>query len=90
MTTLVFDEDNLLETAQMVRCLNEHVADMPAEYLVEHMRWTARVLNDKLGFVSTGGYMLTAYKTESGEVAVRASVTSYNVRKGLERLGVAL
>lgn len=87
MTTLRFDEDNLADTAAMVRCLNEYVADMTVPQLVEHMRHTANAsLGDTLGFVSTAGYMLTAFRNLSGEVEVRASVTTYNVRKGLERL----
>jgi len=89
---MVFDLENLRETAEVVRVLNPHAEHFTTNELVEQMIRTAREarLDTDLGYVGYRGFMLTAFRCSSDErVHIKASVSSYCVASYLKEKKVS-
>ena len=92
ISDMVFDLENLRDTAEVVRILNPHAEHFTTNELVEQMISTAREarLNTDLGYVATRGFMLSAFKCPSDKrVHIKASVSSYCVASYLKEKKVS-
>ena len=88
MINIDFDEEDMMETALVVRAINPHVSDMTPEQLVENMKRTANSsfnTRRKTEYVSTYGYVLTLYKADKNTYMVKPSVSAFTVKSYLER-----
>ena len=75
---LVFDEQNLLRVAALVKRYNKHAAHLSTEALIEEMKLEARALdNSDLGYIGTRGYILSAYHIAPGKIGVKGSLADY-------------
>lgn len=88
--TLEFDDANLESVANLILITNPHAADRwDLSGLIFNMRaMAAGNVSEKLGFVSTAGYMLTYFRADGDTIGVRASITGFNVQKFLESKGL--
>lgn len=76
----IFDESNLKETAEAVIRINSFTKEFTVQGLIDHMKITAQdFFTYNLGYISTYGYVLNAYRDENGDVGIKASVSSYTV-----------
>jgi hypothetical protein len=83
---LVFDDDTLRETAEMLFMINPYTQHMSIDEIVQHMKRTAsESLTRKLGYVSTLGYVLTAYSRLDGDIGVKASIASYTLKEYIQK-----
>lgn len=92
ISNMVFDMENLRDTADVVRVLNPHAEHFTTKELVEQMISTAREarLETDLGYVSTRGFMLSAFKCARDErIHIKASVSSYCVASYLKEKKVS-
>jgi len=85
--TIEFDEENLHETADVVCMLNPHAAAYGGvDALVDHMKNAAETTNwSRYGYVSTLGYVLSAYHIDKNTLGIKASVSAYTVKTFLQR-----
>lgn len=81
----VFDEANLIETAEVVLAINPYTEGMTVENLTDDMKRTAYALKDGIGYVAIYGYCLSGYRTVNGENGIHASVSAYTVKKWMEQ-----
>jgi deoxyribodipyrimidine photolyase-like uncharacterized protein len=87
MNMLEFDEENLVETAKAVLLVNPFVSDMSVDQLVQRMKDTANRTNwSKYGYVSTLGFVLTAYPLDKKTTGIKASVSAFSVIRAMEAL----
>lgn len=83
-----FDDENLRETAEVIQILNPYARDRTTESLMDHMRRTAsESLDNSMGYVSTLGYTLSAYKSSDGQIGVKASVATHMIKDWLKKRG---
>ncbi len=81
MSTLIYDEARLLQTAHAVQLVNPYARNYSLDALVDNMKATARRAFDggSDGYVSTLGYVLTVFTADDGSRNIYSSVASYSV-----------
>ena|ERR1700761_4598105 len=77
-STVIFEQDQLVNVAKAVLTFNKYLAGDSVENVIASMKQHAHsALQDGTGYVSTGGFDLSAWRDSEGQINVRASVAAY-------------
>lgn len=76
---LIYREDNLARVAKVVIKYNPYLKGSTVESVVKRMKATAESADHspKYGYVATGGFCLSFYHLDNGDVGVYASVAEH-------------
>lgn len=91
MINIEYDDEDMLETARVIRAVNPHAHTMTVAQIVDHMKYTADgVFNQrrKTEYVSTLGYVLTLYKADKNTFMIKPSVSAFTVESFLKERGM--
>ena len=87
-----FDMDSLQDTAEALKIMNPKYLESwgldTTERIVSEMMHVARsnLGPKKMGYVSTGGFVLTAYTNPYDKFAVKASVSAFCAKEFAQKL----
>lgn len=89
MKTIEFDEENLRETADVLSVINPVIADSNwggVDETIRHMKNVAHATNwSRYGYVSTLGYVLSAYRIDKNTIGIKASISPFTIKSFFER-----
>lgn len=85
MKTIEFDDQNLLEVAEVIKVINPYLSGWELHTIINSMKNTANTTNwNRYGYVSILGYVLSAYHIDKNTLGIKASVSSFTIKTFLE------
>ena len=91
MTNIIFDEDELAQTARVVALINPHCFSTVDELVFQMKMDAKKSFTSGSGYISIFGYVLTAFNHPDsgfdcpiGTIGVKSSVSAYTVEKFLK------